>query len=105
MSETLQGWAAHPLVWELSGGVLAGLAVGFAVKKATRLALLTLGVGILLLYGLMQQGIITINWEVMGQSLEVGSRSLGGWIWSMVKDVSTALVGFGGGFLLGLRLK
>ncbi|MBI3927049.1 MAG: hypothetical protein HY319_16050 [Armatimonadetes bacterium] len=105
MSELWEGWTGSPFIWELGGGAIAGLAVGFAVKKATRLALLVIGVGILVLYGLMQLDVVTVHWEVMGRGLESGSHCLTAWIWALVQEVSTALVGFGGGFLLGLRLK
>jgi uncharacterized membrane protein (Fun14 family) len=45
------------------GPFLAGLAVGYAVKKLIKLAIFLLGVYILLMYYLNSQGIVRLNFD------------------------------------------
>lgn len=92
------------LLMEMGGGAIAGLAVGYAFKKTTKLALLILGVCLILLYVLMQNDIITVKWDAVSTGIETGARTVGQWIWAMTKTLSASLVGFTGGFLLGLKL-
>lgn len=94
-----------PLIWELGGGAIAGMAVGYAIKKTTRLLLLAVGLGILILYALMQAGFVTVNWDAMGLGLENGTRTLAGWLWNACKELSVTMVGFGAGLLVGLKMK
>lgn len=90
---------------QLGGGVIAGIAVGYAAKRALKLALLLLGVCLLGLYALAQKGIITVHWDAVSQGLETGSRGLGAWFASMVTQLSPSLIGFGGGVAMGLRVR
>lgn len=92
------------MLMEMGGGAIAGLAVGYAFKKTTKLALLLLGVCLILLYVLMQHGVITVKWDAVSQGIETGARTVGQWMVAMSKTLSASLVGFTGGFLLGLKL-
>ena len=89
----------------LGGGAIAGMAVGYALRVATRVVLVVLGLLILILYALMTSGFITVNWDAIGLGLEKGSRAMGGWMWAMVRHLSASLVGFAGGVAMGWRLK
>ena len=93
------------LFLKLGGGTIAGIAVGYAVKRVSKLVLLLLGLVILGLYGLMEAKIITVHWEAVSQGLEEGSRSAGHWMSRLVKDLSVSLVGFGIGFLMGVKIR
>lgn len=89
---------------QLGGGTIAGIAVGFAAKKAARLGLLMLGLVVIGLYVLAQQGFVTVHWDAVSQGIEQGSRGLGSYVSQMVKQLSPSLVGFGVGFAIGLKL-
>lgn len=90
---------------QLGGGVLAGLAVGYALKRTVKLALLLLGICLLLLYGLMKAGLITVHWDAVHKSLEHGSQGLAAVLVDVIKDLSASLVGFAGGFFMGLKIR
>lgn len=90
---------------KLGGGVIAGIAVGYAIKRAAKIALFILGIIILILYGLMKAEFITVQWDAVGNSLEHGSRSFGAFLAGLVKDLSASLIGFAGGFFMGLKLR
>lgn len=93
------------LMLDLSGGALAGVAVGFALKKAFRAALLVMGLAILVLYGMAQVGYVTVHWESLTLGIESGARNAADWVWTATRELSVALVGFGGGLLFGLKMK
>lgn len=105
MAESDAGWSLTSQLFMMGGGVIAGIAVGFALKVATRIALLVLGVLIVVLYGLMAGGFITVNWEAVSSGIETGSRTLGHLMWTMVRQLSASLVGFAGGVALGWRMR
>jgi len=89
---------------QLGGGTIAGIAVGYAAKKAARLGLLMLGLVVIGLYILAQQGLVTVHWDAVSQGIEQGSRGIGSYISQMIKHLSPSLVGFGVGFAIGLKL-
>lgn len=91
------------LLWNLGGGVLAGIAVGLALKTALRWTLIFLGLVILGLVFLMKAGIIVIQWNALSQGLEDGAAALGGYIRVAVADLSAQLVGFTGGMVMGFK--
>lgn len=105
MEETTAGWSLSSALFMMGGGVIAGIAVGYALKAATRIALLILGVMLLAMYGMMQVGFITVNWDAVGAGIESGSRAAGSWMWAMVKHLSASFVGFAGGVAMGWRLR
>ena len=101
--------------WTILGGQLAlgtllGLAVGFTVKKALKVALVL--VGVLLLGGLALQhfGFISINWAVI-EELYVRTVEHTGGLWALLRGWAEslgALIPVAGsfivGFLIGLKL-
>ncbi len=99
----MQDWLI-PMLTQMGGGAIAGLAVGYAFKKTTKLALLVLGVVLILLYLLMQGGYITVKWHAVSDGIETGARTVGSWVWQMTRELSASLVGFTGGFLLGMKI-
>ena len=97
----LFGDVAAPLTF---GGV-AGLVVGYAAKKMTKLAALLLGVLFILLQVLVYEGFITINWTAVQHSAETVWRdphgmTLADHFWEIV----TANLPFGGGFVAGFAV-
>ncbi len=90
---------------QLSGGTVAGMAVGYALKAAIRMALMILGSVLLLLGLLAYAGFITVNWEVVGGSIETGTRVAENVVRDMISQISSSLVGFTAGLIGGWRLK
>ncbi len=93
-------WAA-PLTF---GGV-AGVVVGYAAKKMTKLAALLLGLLFILLQVLAYEGFITINWAAVQHGAETVWRdphgmTLADHLWEIV----TANLPFGGGFVAGFAV-
>ncbi len=92
-------------LWHVGGGTLAGIAVGYALKKATQAALLLLGLTLLLMFALSQAHVININWTALTTGIETSAQSAGQWATAAVKSLGTTMVGFGVGALVGLRLR
>ena len=103
--ETVEPLISNTLWLHLGGGGLAGLAVGYTLKRASKLMLLAVGLLIFLLYGLMKLGVISVHWGVLSQNIEAGSKTVGEWCVGLVKELSASMVGFGAGVLLGLKLR
>lgn len=103
--DTVTPLISNALWLHLGGGALAGLAVGYTLKRASKVVLILVGLLIFLLYGLMKWGIISVHWGVLSNSLEAGSKTVGEWMIGMVKELSASMVGFGGGVVLGLKLR
>lgn len=91
------------VLFNLGGGVLAGIAVGLAIKSALRILLIVVGVILIVLALLMNAGYITVNWEALSAGLESGSTFIGGWVSLAIADLSAQLVGFSGGLLIGFK--
>lgn len=89
---------------QMGGGTLAGIAVGYAAKRTLRLALVVLGVVLVGLYILSQQGFITVHWDQVSKGIEDGSRGAGAYVATMIRQLSPSLLGFGAGFALGFKL-
>ena len=91
------------ILLSLGGGVIAGIAVGLALKSALRWALIFLGLCILGLVFLMKAGIIVIQWDALSHGLEAGVATIGGYVKLAVADLSAQLVGFTGGMVMGFK--
>lgn len=93
-----------PLLPDLSLGGLLGFCAGFAVKKASRVLILTVGVVFVLVQVLAYYGILTVHWtkvqELAEPMLQVGAKEGGAW----ALDVLRANLPFGGAFVAGLLL-
>lgn len=87
----------------LGGGVVAGIAVGMALKTALRWALIFMGLVILGLVMLMKAGIIVIQWDALTSGVEGSVAYVGGFIKLAVADLSAQLVGFTGGMVMGFK--
>lgn len=101
-------WSA--LGGQLALGTLLGIAVGFTVKKAFKVALILVGVFLLAALALQHFDFITINWFVI-EELYVRTIEKSGGLWSIARKWARsigALIPVAGsfvvGFLIGLRL-
>jgi len=89
----------------VGGGTLAGIAVGYAAKRAAKIALLMLGLVLIGLYFLAQQGWITVHWQQVSDGIEQGSRGAGQYLKTMLDQLSPSLVGLTAGFFVGLKIR
>lgn len=99
--------AAFP--WEscfmqLSGGAVAGLAVGYAAKAALKAALLVLGSVIIFLALMAHAGFITVNWDAITLSIEEGTKMAEDLAVSTISQLSSSMVGFAAGAIGGWKL-
>lgn len=105
---------AEPVNWSVLGGqmglgALLGFAVGFTAKKALKVALILLGVGIVVGVLLENYGIISINWSeiegVYARAVEqAGGLSVILEDWSQRLGSLIPVAGsFTVGFLIGMR--
>jgi len=63
------------LPWlEMGTGFLIGLAVGYFLKKSFKILLALLGVGIILIFVLESQKVVSINEEGLAQTVAAGSE-------------------------------
>ena len=92
-------------LFSLGGGVLAGVAVGVALRTAARVALLIVGVIILILYALLQGGIITVDWGAVSRTVEMGADAAGGFVQLALHDLSAQLAGFSAGVVMGFKFR
>jgi len=87
-----------------SVGLLAGFAVGYAVKKILKILLFLIGASLALLLYLNHEGLIEIKWEKMKEALTGIFNSLRGALGAyQAMAVSVPLAGFAAGFILGLK--
>lgn len=106
--EQVSQWSSNipsPMLWQLGGSAIAGMAVAYTLKKTTKLALFLLGAGIIMLYGLAQWGIVTVHWDALTHNLDAGKQALGQWAGGMFTGLWANMAGFGGGVLIGLKLR
>lgn len=57
------------------------------------------------LYGLAQQGWITVHWQQVSEGIEQGSRGAGQWMQGLITQLSPSLVGLTAGFFMGLKIR
>ncbi len=102
--------------WGLLGqqaglGFVLGLAVGYTVKKALRVALVLMGALTAVLVGLGRMGFITVHWDVVEQAYTGALQQAGGpggllnrviaWFSTSIAAAGSFTVGFWAGFRLG----
>ena len=97
--------ANNLMLAQIGGGALAGVAVGYATKRVTKMILFFSGLCLLGLYALMKMGFITVHWDAVSQGIESGTRSMASVMVGVVKELSAAFLGFTGGFWMGLKLR
>jgi uncharacterized membrane protein (Fun14 family) len=88
------------ILLSVGGPFLAGLAVGYAVKKLIKLALFLLGISILLIYYLNSQGIVKLNPEPLARELSTRLDLLVEKASQNIVQTSSFLLGFIAGFKL-----
>ncbi len=103
------GTAAAAFPWQacllqLSGGTVAGLAVGYSLKAALRAALLVLGSIILLMALLAHAGFITVNWGAVCGSIESGTKAAGELVNNLASQLSSSMAGFTAGAIGGWKM-
>lgn len=103
MDVDLSSW--WPLASQLGVGLVAGFAVGYALKKVGKLVAVAVGLVFVVVQVLAWQGFLTVNWgEVQARvdpMLEVSSLESG---WRTLVDVLTYNLAFAGAFVPGLIL-
>jgi uncharacterized membrane protein (Fun14 family) len=96
-------WGA-PLA-SLGFGGAAGLVVGYAAKKVTKVVALLLGVLFILLQVLAYNELITVNWgAVQHTAQQVWTDPHGVTLADRAWTILTANLPFGGGFITGFAL-
>jgi uncharacterized membrane protein (Fun14 family) len=95
-----------PLAYQLGLGGIGGFIVGFAVKKLSKLIAILIGLFIIALIYLSTQGIISINYERLFDSLK-NALGLAGqaaeWLIGLI-SILPFMGSFVIGFLLGFKL-
>lgn len=93
---------------EMGSAFVVGLAVGYALKKSFKIILFLVGIGLIALFILENQHIITLNEEGLQSGIESGQQGFL-WIFNMVKERLGNLSFVGGGsaiagFVVGLKM-
>ncbi len=92
---------------EIGWGFIVGLAVGFFLKKSLKIALFVIGATILVIFGAEQLGIVTLNEEVLQDTVNGGIEAAKG-VAGMVKERLLAFSAGGAsaalGFVAGLKM-
>jgi len=85
---------------------IVGLAIGYALKVAFKIALVLGGLSLILLFGLQYNGIIEVNWAGMESSYDGfidWLAAYGGALKDFIADNLSSAASFTAGLLLGLR--
>lgn len=98
-------WSLGSCMLQMGGGFIAGVAVGYAMKVASKMVLLAMGALIVVMYMMMHAGFITVNWDAVGAGLETGTKAAGSMAWTMITELSSSFVGFAGGVTLGWKYR
>ena len=98
-----------PYLGQISFGGLAGFAVGYALKKVGRVALVVFGLLFITLQALAYFGLVEVNWLRIQQIAEPALQRSGlESAWKALLGVLTQNLPFAGafvpGFILGLRM-
>lgn len=92
----------------IAGGGGAGLLIGYAAKKAVKIALFLFGGFLAILAYLETQGIISVNWEginsAVGGVANVSSEAVGTGTQQFTALTGTGAAPVGGGFSLGFLM-
>lgn len=94
---------------EMGGSFLLGLAIGFALKKSFKIGLIILGLGLIFVFVLENQGILTLNEDSLNAQLShvIEQSKL---VIAFIKDrmgeykttgILSAVAGFGVGLKIG----
>lgn len=98
------GWCV-PLLEQLGFGALAGAVVGYAAKKAAKLAAVVMGLLFILVQFLAYKNVITLHWDAIGtaanHALDSGIPQSAA---QRFLNILTHNLPFGGSFLVGFML-
>lgn len=98
--------AVTPLVYQLGIGGVGGFIAGYALKKLLKIVAIIIGLFILALVYLGYRGILSINYEELGNAVS-GTLGLSGaaaeWITPIIAHLPFAGA-FGLGFFLGFKM-
>jgi len=109
VQDNLSGLDWGRLLGQLGLGTVFGLAVGYATKKAIKVALIVIAVVLVIIVALSKIGFITVNWEVLDQwwSSTIASRGpadiLSSWIQWFASSIAVS-GSFVAGFIVGFKL-
>jgi len=90
-----------PQVAQLSAGGVGGFLAGYAIKKILKLVLVFLGLGLLSLLYLSQNGIININYENLMDAISTSLTGVTGFLSTAIPVIPFAS-SFAAGFALGI---
>ena len=89
----------------LGFGGVAGVVVGYAVKKVTKLVALFLGLAFILVQVLAYKGFISVHWDAVQSSAEgVWTDPQGMTLVDRAWAILSAHLPFGGGFVTGFAI-
>lgn len=95
-----------PIVYQLGIGAIGGFIVGYALKKVTKIVAVIIGLFILALIYLGYSGILTINYDKLGEAVSKalgGAGTATGWLAPIIAHLPFAGA-FGLGFFLGFKM-
>ena len=103
MDVDLSSW--WPLASQLGVGVVAGFAVGYALKKVGKLLAVAVGLVFVVVQLLAYQGLVTVHWGEVEARVDplLATTSLEA-AWRSLLDVLTYNLAFAGAFVPGLIL-
>ena len=100
----LSEWLGAPIA-SLGFGGVAGLVVGYAAKKVTKVVAVVLGLLFILLQVLVYNELISVNWgAVQHTAQQVWADPHGVTLADRAWAILTANLPFGGGFVTGFAL-
>lgn len=106
-SEPIEATADAPLPYlEMGSSFLIGLAVGYFIKKSFKIVLFILGFSLVLIFFMESKGVLTVNEQVLENSISAGSTYFE-FLVSSIQDRITSFqtgIGAGAGFLVGLKI-
>ena len=108
MNEVGQSEGLHLPFLEMGSGFMIGLSVGYVVKKGFKLMLLLMGLAIIGVFVLENQGLITLNETALDQSASLSIETFKNFA-LFLKERLIALKASGGasavaGFVVGLKM-
>jgi len=100
----LDRWS--PTIFRLGFSFFVGFAIGYAVRTFVKISIITIGVVLLLLFGLQYAGVIEVNW----QSMEAHYETAVSWLREQTSSFAAFVRGYlpsaasaAGGFVIGFR--
>ena len=87
---------------------MIGMSVGYVIKKSFKLLLLLLGISIIAVFVLEQQGIVVLNEKALNQSVSLGTSGFNYFVaWLKARLMALGFAGgasTAAGFVVGLKM-